>query len=351
MMPALPRAWGEIPGSAMIRCQPEDFLVSEQLGFELSGEGEHRLLYLQKRQLNTQELLQRVASLCSVQPHNIGFCGLKDRNAVTRQWVSVGVAGTKEPDWQLLEAQGDVQVVAVERHARKLRRGVHRSNRFTLVLRDLAGDADALERRLRTLREFGVPNYFGEQRFGRSGSTLEQARRWMRSGRRVSRDKRGLYFSALRAHAFNQFLALRVENGEWSSIVPGDVCMLHGTRSFFNCDEVTDDIRLRAVAGDVHPGLPLWGRGLAATACYRERLAALPDDCREVCDFLEASSLELAWRPARLLPEDFCWQYCDDKTLRLDFSLGAGCYATTLLAEFVRYKEGSVESGNSGKQD
>lgn len=351
MMPPQCRAWGDNPGSALIRCSPEDFQVSEQLGFELSGEGEHRFLYLQKRQLNTMDLVQMIASLRAVAPHEIGICGLKDRNAVTRQWFSIGIAGCVEPDWQLLEAGGDVQVLAVGRHTRKLRRGVHRANRFTLVLRELAGEVAALELRLQQLRDFGAPNYFGEQRFGRNGATLEQARRWMQSGRRVSRDKRGLYYSALRAHVFNRLLARRVERGEWSSILPGDVCMLHGTRSFFSCEEVSDDIRVRAVAGDLHPGLPLWGRGLAATDSYRERLAELPAEYRDICDFLEASGLELAWRPARLLPEDFCWQYGDEKTLRLDFSLGAGCYATALLAEFVQYKEGCVESGNSGKQD
>jgi tRNA pseudouridine13 synthase len=196
-----------------------------------------------------------------------------------------------------------------------------------------------------------VPNYFGEQRFGRNGSTLEQARRWMKGGRRVSREKRSLYFSALRAHIFNQLLAPRVACGEWNAIMPGDVCMLHGSRSFFACDDVNDDIRARAVAGDVHAGLPLWGRGMAAAGRYRERLAGLPDECRDICDFLEASALELAWRPARLLPDDFCWQYVADKTLQLDFALGAGSYATSVLAEFVQYKEGCVESGNSGKQD
>lgn len=351
MMPPLPRAWGAPAGSALVRSCPDDFQVSEQLGFELSGEGEHRFLYLQKQRLNTQDLVQRVASLCTVPARDIGLCGLKDRNAVTRQWFSVGLAGRVEPDWHRLETDGDVQVVALGWHTRKLRRGVHRANRFTLVLRDLAGDAAALEERLQTLRTAGVPNYFGEQRFGRNGSTLEQARRWMKGGRRVSRDKRGLYFSALRAHVFNQLLATRVERGEWNAILPGDVCMLHGTRSFFNCEDVTDDIRARAVAGDVHPGLPLWGRPLAVTGGDTERLAGLPIECREFCEFLEASALALDWRPARLLPEDFCWQYCDEKTLRLDFSLGAGCYATALLAEIVQYKEGCVESGNSGKQD
>ena len=350
MIPDVPSAWGALPGSALIRCRPEDFQVSEQLGFELSGEGEHRFLHLQKRQLNTMELVQRLSVLSSVPSRDIGYSGLKDRNAVTRQWFSVGMAGRVEPDWQALEAVGDVQVLAVARHSRKLKRGVHRANRFTLVLRDLTGEPAVLEQRLRTLREKGAPNYFGEQRFGRDGSTLEQARRWMRSGRRVSRDKRSLYFSALRACVFNRMLAQRVERGDWNTVLPGDVCLLHGTRSRFMCDEVSDDIDQRSASGDVHPGLPLWGRG-SVDSRFCEQQAQSLDECRDICEFLEASGLELVWRPARLVPDDFCWQFCDDGTLRLEFSLGAGSYATALLAEFVQYKEGYIKSGISSEQD
>ena len=346
------RAWGAVPGSALIRCCPEDFQVSEQLGFELSGEGEHCFLYLQKRQLNTMELLQRLSALCGVAPGSIGFSGLKDRNAVTRQWFSVGMAGRAEPDWSSLESGGDVQVLEVGRHRRKLRRGVHRANRFTLVLRELQGERADLELRLQKLRDEGVPNYFGEQRFGRNGSTMEQARRWIRDGRRISRDKRSLYLSALRAFVFNQLLTQRVQSGDWNVIQRGDVCVLRGTRSFFTCDEISDDIQGRTASGDLHPGLPLWGRGLdSISPDTSARRAGRPTECGDICDFLEASGLELAWRPARLLPDDFCWQFCDDGTLQLDFALGAGSYATALMAEFVSYKEGHIESGISSEQD
>jgi tRNA pseudouridine13 synthase len=352
VIPPWPRAWVFAPGSALIRCRPEDFQVTEQLGFELSGEGEHCFLYLQKRQLNSMELLQRLSTLCGVAPGSIGFSGMKDRNAVTRQWFSVGLAGRAEPDWHALESPGDVRVLEVGRHRRKLRRGVHRANRFTLLLRELKGERSALEARLQKLREDGVPNYFGEQRFGRNGSTMEQAQRWMRSGRRVSRDKRSLYLSALRAFVFNQLLAQRVQNGDWNAIQPGDVCMLRGTRSFFTCDEVSEDIRARATGGDLHPGLPLWGCGLGRTSPMLSALeGASLEECRDICEFLETFGLDLAWRSARLLPNDFCWRFCDDGTLQLDFSLGAGSYATALIAEFVQYKEGWRESGSGSEQD
>ena len=146
--------------------QPEDFTVSEELGFDLSGEGEHVFLYLQKRNLNTMELLQRLAALSGVPQRDIGVSGLKDRNAVTRQWFSVGMAGRQEPDWQALEAAGDVQVLEQGRHSRKLRRGVHRANRFSLVLRAVQGERDALEQRLERVRNEGCPTILASSASG-----------------------------------------------------------------------------------------------------------------------------------------------------------------------------------------
>ena len=222
MTTSWPRARGEPPARALIRCRPEDFAVTEELGFEPSGEGEHVFLYLQKCNLNSLELVQRVARLSGVPERDIGYCGLKDRNAVTRQWVSIGMAGREEPDWLALQATGDVQVLQQTRHARKLRRGVHRANRFRLVLRSLQGERDALESRLLQLREQGAPNYFGEQRFGRNGATLVQAQRWAQGGgRRLTRARRSLYLSALRSFLFNTALTARVEDGSWNRILDG----------------------------------------------------------------------------------------------------------------------------------
>jgi len=257
----------------------------------------------------------------------------------------VGMAGRTEPDWRALEASGAVQVLAQGRHLRKLRRGVHKANRFSLRLREVQGERGALEQRLQRLRGAGMPNYFGEQRFGRNGATLAQARRWMSSGQRVSRSKRSLYLSALRAYLFNTLLAARVKTGEWNTVLDGDVCMLQGSRSLFTCERVDRDICARAECGDLHPGLPLWGHGQSAAGPARARQQArCLAEHRDICEFLAGdgpgrTALELAWRPARMLADDFCWQFCDDGSLQLDFALGAGSYATALLAELVQYKQ------------
>ncbi|MCP4830441.1 MAG: tRNA pseudouridine(13) synthase TruD, partial [Proteobacteria bacterium] len=243
-------------------------------------------------------------------------------------------------DWSRLEAGTGVELLAKGWHRRKLRRGVHQANKFSLVLRDLDANNSALEKRLRAVREEGVPNYFGEQRFGRNGSTLRQAREWMRRGRRVSRDRRSLYLSALRAWVFNGVLAERVRQGDWNLVRPGDRCMLRGSRSHFGCDTVTEDIVSRAAAGDLSPGLPLWGQ---VSDDGGKLLTGMNEEARAVCEFLTEAGLTLAWRSTRLLPDDFSWQFCDDGSLHLGFDLVAGGYATALLAECLLYKNGAVK--------
>ncbi|MCB1675892.1 MAG: tRNA pseudouridine(13) synthase TruD [Halioglobus sp.] len=341
MTPQWPRAHGPPPASAVLRRCPEDFVVTEELGFEPAGEGEHVFLYLQKRQLNSMDLVQAIAALSNVAPRDIGLAGLKDRNAVARQWFSVGLAGRAEPDWRQLERDGDVRVLAATRHRRKLRRGVHRANRFALTLREVRGDRAALEQRLAHLREHGVPNYFGPQRFGRQGATLQQARQWSHSARRITRTRRGLYLSALRAFLFNTLLGERVASGQWQTVLPGDVCLLQGTRSLFTCEWPDAAVIARAQRGDIHPGLPLWGAGRSRAGSERARSQAGSLQAhRATCAFLVRQGLEMGWRAARVLADDFCWEFCDDGSLRLDFALGAGSYATALLAELVQHNEG-----------
>jgi len=346
-----PYAWGAPPGTACLRTVPSDFRVEEELGFEPEGAGEHLFLYIEKIGLSTTEVAERIARLARVPRGNLGYSGLKDRQAITRQWFSVGLAGVSEPDWRRLEADGDLLVLVQARHRKKLRRGVHRANRFTLVLRELAADVALLEARLEQVRLGGVPNYFGPQRFGRGGSTLEQARQWLdRGAPRVSRNRRSLYLSAARASLFNRLLSQRVEDGTWNEVIAGDACMLDGTRSLFGCAAPDDDIAERCLRGDLHPALPLWGVGRALTT--PERHQAQRQQFGEdivLAQALEELEMSLSYRAARLVPDDFCWEFCDDGCLKLSFGLGAGGYATAVVLELLDVSEGDAVSGDSGE--
>jgi len=340
LLPDWPRAGGTPTATALIRVQAEDFEVEEILGFTADGEGEHCLLQIQKRGMNTVDIVRQLSQLAATQERDIGFCGLKDRHALTSQWFSVGLAGKPEPDWSQLE-NGSIRVLQQHRHRRKLRRGVHRGNRFQLRLRDLHGDRDQLEERLARVKVAGVPNYFGEQRFGRNAGNLRGALDWLTGPDKTPRRQRkSLYLSAARSFLFNRLLAQRVHGENWEAPQPGDVCILTGSSSFFTCDGSEPDLQQRAAAADLSVGLPLWGSGERKAA---HDIQMIEDDCLEpwleLCRALEQQGLRCAYRPARLIADDFCWQFCDDDQLSVSFELISGGFATAVLRELVLHED------------
>jgi tRNA pseudouridine13 synthase len=337
-----PRAGGTPGGRALIRVLPEDFEVEESLGFAPDEEGEHSLLFIEKRGLNTADVVRGLSRLAAVPERDIGFCGLKDKHAVTRQWFSVGLAGRAEPDWTLLD-DASIRVLRQHRHRRKLRRGVHRGNRFQLRLRQLQGEREGLLNSLQRVKAAGVPNYFGEQRFGRGGGNLSGALAWLiGSGQAPRRQRKSMYLSAARSWLFNELLAVRVRAQSWEAPQAGDVCVLNGSRSFFTCDGSEADIPRRVATADLHLGLPLWGRGERAAAAGVE---AGEDNCLQewsgLCQALEQKGVQLAYRPARLIADDFCWQFCDHDQLQLSFELVSGGFATAVLRELALYDDNS----------
>jgi tRNA pseudouridine13 synthase len=343
---ALPCVYGGAVGSGVIRAAPEDFRVDEDLGFEPDGEGDHLLLQIRKRETNTLWLARRLADLAGVERKDVGYAGLKDRHAVTSQWFSVLMAGRPEPDWGALEAE-QVQVLQVRPHRRKLRVGALRGNRFRMRVRELQADRTALEARLHLLREGGMPNYFGEQRFGRDYSNLAQAHLlFQRKLRRIDRKLRGLLISAARSQLFNQVLAARVEQGSWNQPIPGDYMNLNGSRSGFAIEALDATLAQRCREMDIHPTAPLWGRGrsLVSGDCLalEERVLEPFADWR---NGLEHVGLAQERRPMRIRVGDLQWRFPDDACLEIEFSLPAGSYATVLLRELLQTTSPTAASG------
>lgn len=336
LLPDWPRVSGAPVASARIRSCAEDFQVDEVLGFEADGEGEHLLIHLRKRNRNTDQVARQLARHAGVRARDVSYCGLKDRVAVTTQWFSIWLPGKPDPDWSSMQ-DDDVQILTQARHRKKLPRGALRANQFTLVLRDVQGERAALEAQLVAIKKQGVPNYFGEQRFGRGGSNL-QAAQAMFAGRKVKdRHLRGLYLSAARSFLFNEVLASRVQAANWTQVLPGEALMLSGSRSYFIANEIDDEIMRRHAEGDVLPSGPLWGRGelpsrLDAQALETTVLAAHAD----FCEGLERAGLKQERRALCLFVDDLHWQWLPDGGhLQIVFSLPAGCYATSVLRELV----------------
>jgi tRNA pseudouridine13 synthase len=159
---------------SFIRGTPEDFFVEELPGFEPSGAGEHLLLTVEKRGMNTAFAAKRIAEWAGVAESAIGYAGIKDRHAVTRQAFSVWIPKKVAPAIDALQSD-ELQVLGHAWHSRKLPRGALAGNRFVLALRGIEGEREAIEQRLQAISMRGVPNYFGEQRFGRGGGNVQQA--------------------------------------------------------------------------------------------------------------------------------------------------------------------------------
>ncbi|MFK2875603.1 tRNA pseudouridine(13) synthase TruD [Rhodanobacter hydrolyticus] len=329
----LPFAHGTAPPlAARLRCTPEDFVVEEILGYDADGNGEHALLWVEKRGANTDWLARELAKFAGVPPLAVGYAGLKDRHAVTRQAFTVQLAGKPDPDWSAFPHE-NVKVLAATRHGRKLKRGALRGNRFVLVLREAQGERERAEQVLAAIAARGVPNYFGEQRFGREGGNLEQARA-MFAGRRVDRDKRGFLLSAARSQIFNDVLAVRVERGTWDAQLDGEIWSLAGSRSWFGPEPYNDVLAQRLAKGDIHPSGPLWGQGEPPTAGeageLEREVAATHDD---LARGIAAARMDQERRPLRLLPKDLRWRWLADDALELSFELPAGAYATVVARE------------------
>ncbi len=313
-----PRAYGELNASAIFRDLPEDFKVDEDLGFEPLGVGEHVYLQILKRGENTAWVAGKIAELANVSVNDIGYAGRKDRHAVTTQWFSVYLPKNAEPDWALLNSDS-VYVIRVARHQQKLRRGDHCQNYFVIRLRDVqTNDRAILEEKIHKVLALGVPNYFGEQRFGFNGNNLVEAEAILVGGKRYKdKQKRGLMLSAGRSYLFNQVLAARVLAGNWQQLMSGDP--------------------------EPHSSGPLWGRGRSLAS---EDVLALEQsvlaDWQPWCDGLEHAGLSQERRPLGLLPSNTHWRWIEND-LELSFSLAAGEFATAILRELAHLTNRSLE--------
>ena len=333
----LPYAHGQPSLQGRLRAAPEDFLVREQMNFKLEGSGEHVWLWVRKRDANTDWVARRLAQQVGVPTSAISYAGLKDRHAVTEQWFSVHLPGRAEPDWTV-GANPDFTVLSAIRHSRKLRRGALAGNTFRLVAREIDGDLAELSGRLRRVIALGVPNYFGEQRFGREGSNLEHAAAVLRGEEKIrDRHRRGLYLSAARSALFNAVLARRVADSTWNQPLAGDVLMLAGSHSIFATSEPDETIFQRVKEFDLDPTGPLWGDGeLRSSGPVREIEVAAAATLPTFRDGLAAEGLRQERRPLRLSVRDAALDFPDDHTAVLSFRLAAGAYATTVLRELIR---------------
>jgi tRNA pseudouridine13 synthase len=274
---------------------------------------------------------QQLAERAGVQERDVGYSGLKDRYAITRQWFSIylpnGKGKGETPDLTQLQ-HPEFKVLSQSRHVKKLRPGDLQGNRFRIVLRDVSGDPDAMkaiEVNLKAVASHGVPNYFGAQRFGHDGGNVEQGRAMLAREIRVRNPKKkSIYLSAVRSFVFNDVLALRIQQELWRKTLPGDVMDASG-----------------------QPTGPLWGRGRVVTTDQAQALEnGVAERHATLCDGMEHAGLDQGRRALVAMPLDMSWDWPQADRLVLTFSLPAGTYATAVLNEILRTTEPARHTEN-----
>jgi tRNA pseudouridine13 synthase len=255
----LPYLTADLPGiGGVLRTTPDDFFVDEEPAYLPSGEGEHVFVRIEKRGLTTQMAVDAIAKVLAVKSRDIGVAGMKDRHAVTRQWLSL--PPPTQPDAVRALVIDDVAIVEVARHPHKLRTGHVRANRFQLRVR---GCGDAAVAKANAILERlavppGAPNWYGEQRFGRDGDNAARGRAIV-NGEGFPRDRKlaRLLVSALQSELFNQWLIARMADGLYSTVLTGDVLHKVGG-GMFTCEDAAIDTP-RLVAGEVVLTGPMYG--------------------------------------------------------------------------------------------
>ncbi|QBL08783.1 tRNA pseudouridine(13) synthase TruD [Rheinheimera sp. D18] len=328
--------YAEPTATALLRQQADDFIVDEQLNFSPSGAGEHVLLQIEKIGQNTQYVAKQLATLTGLRARDISYAGLKDRHAVTRQWFCFKWPIKQELDWQSWQLEG-CKILDMQRHYRKLRLGALKANLFKIRLREVSNAADVLKRAELLLD--GVPNYYGEQRFGINGGNLVLAEQLFSGQSITDRKLRGLALSAARSFIFNQQVAARINHGLFNQIVDGDVLQLDGSGSVFRAAQTDSALQQRLTEKDLHITAVLAGIGepmVSATAAEFEQQVLA--QYASLVQGLEDYRLKVERRAIRLVPQQLAIQQ-QGADINLSFALPAGCFATSVLRELVNYRD------------
>lgn len=307
---SLKYTYGGPLSSAILKKNPSDFEVEEVLHYELTGEGEHLYLFIEKEGLNTQEVKSLLSKQFGVPLGTISEAGLKDKNALTRQWLSVHWPIKKElPDFDQFT---EFKILKHTRHIKKLKKGAFGFNKFKLVLREIHASMDEVNNKLDQIANRGFANYFGPQRFGFNQSNLENAVRLF-EGRRLKRQARSMALSAARSFLFNQLLSMLIDQRGWP-------------------------------LNDVTHGI-LWGKANKGHKDEIKDIAnVLSSQYTQLCEGLESFGVDQCYRLLSVVPEEYSWHWLNDNTLEIKFNLPPGSFATGMLREVFNLEEQVCES-------
>jgi tRNA pseudouridine13 synthase len=343
-----------LPGTGgLFKLTPEDFLVEEVPAYLPCGEGEHTLLLIEKRALTTREAVSALCQALGAREADAGTAGLKDRQAVTRQWVSVPrVDPEAARGLRLSPPGGEITVLEAGRHRNKLRTGHLRGNRFVLTLRGTVDGAARATAVLAALEESGVPNRYGPQRFGPGGRNVDEGRRLVRGALRVSdRQRRRFLVSAYQAALFNRYLDARQADGLLRTVIGGDILQKRATGGLFYPASAEEEAAAQERLGrdEVAVTGPMFGGKMMAPpegSAAAQREAAIlaeeelgPEVFRALGDVAEGTRRPLLvplLLPGPGEPPAVAVHPEDPAAVVLRFALPPGSYASVVLEEVMK---------------
>ncbi len=326
----------------VIRKTLQDFVVSEVPAYLPSGEGEHLYVYLEKRGLTTREVFDHLHKVMRIPEKSIGVAGLKDKHAVTRQWISIPLR-YRERLPQLEELAG-VAILDTGIHKNKLGVGHLRGNRFVILIRDIFPQGyETAQKVIARLTESGVPNYYGPQRFGLGGQNAVRGYQLVKTGKGRGRPwLKKFLIGSLQSLLFNDWLALRLERSLFDRVVRGDIAKKHETRGEFIVEDPEKETP-RARSLEISATGPLHGRK------YFEAQDQARDIEDEILQKYELSremfSARKGARRALRFPLEEVSLSREGDSLRLDFFLPKGAYATAVLREIMKKNPEGEASG------
>jgi len=339
---ALPYLTAELPGTGgILRTHDEDFAVDEELPYAPSGAGDHVFVRIEKRGLTSPDAARAIARALGVRDRDIGIAGMKDRRAVTRQWLSLPPPVT--PEQALALELPSLRILEAQRHPHKLRTGHVRANRFVLRVRGAAPGADDRARAILAAlaQPPGAPNWYGEQRFGRDGDNAARGKALVTAAQRPGRDRRldRLMVSALQSQLFNDWLTARLADGLYRRVIAGDILHKRGGGMFASDDPDTDTARL--AAGEVVITGPMFGERMRqpadGSAAAEREVAILAHHQLERAAFANVGAIaEGTRRDAAIALGDVAIFAVDGSTLDVAFTLPGGAYATTVMREVMK---------------
>jgi len=327
----------EIGASGWIKQQPADFQVHEHNNIEYTGQGEHWWLYLEKTAANTTWAAAQIARAAQVSRRQVGYAGLKDRHAITRQWFSVQLPKVRTLPELQAELPPNLQVIEDQWHQSKLKTGGLSHNHFILTIRNIQGDQQQVEDHIQVVKTRGVPNYFGPQRFGHGMNNINRVQDWFQGRCQVNnKQQRSLLLSTARSYLFNLTVAHRIKQALWDQVIAGDLLQLDGSHSWFaEAQAQASELNQRLADHDIHLTGPLWGDGpLQSSLACAELEQSIADQHPIYLTGLAQRRLSQDRRPLRLIPQCLEHQWQGDD-LRITVNLPPGSYATVLLRELL----------------